>query len=200
MAPGVVLISSATPALPAARACRPFHRHAEAYLALPLRIRLGQEIGPDVRRAAPIRPVDDDNRRVGKRDAGVQFLHRLVIPSRDLAKEDVGEDWPRKSHRLIETRKVVRRNNGPEDEGDVQDVAVSLGDRCCLRFVERGIGAGEVKHTRGQPLHAHRRADRFVVDLLAFRLLIFIHPPTHDWLNEGGSGPIQLWPHMVAAA
>src|SRR5205807_9264622 len=91
----------------AAQTDRPLDRRPAPDLLLPLVAHLGEIVREDIGRAAPVRPVHDDDRVPRQGHPGVGGLDSRRIPLLDLPEEDVGQDVRREAQRRV-ARQVVR--------------------------------------------------------------------------------------------
>src|SRR5439155_9647950 len=96
--------------LKCAGAGRPLGLGALTDFFLPLRAYLAEVIGKDVTRATGVRTVPDGDGQIGQVDALVDLGQGRVVPLRDFAEVDIGEDLSGKLERLVKVE-VVKRDD-----------------------------------------------------------------------------------------
>jgi hypothetical protein len=132
--------------------------------------------------------MDDGDFVGGQFHAGIDRRDRGIVPLRDLAEVDVGEDGAAETERLRHAGHVVNRNDAAEDCGEVEDGA---GRSLQMRIGHRSVGGAEEHRLRGELLDPATGSDRLVVDAdVRMRLLILVEPLRVDRIGEGGAGSV----------
>ena len=89
--------------------------------------------------------MNDDDRLVGQVDSRICLGERGIIPRRNLAQENIGEQLRRKFQLFGDTGNVVRRNVGAEDGRNVQDLGFGLSQ---LLVGHWAIGGAKINRAR----------------------------------------------------
>src|SRR5262249_40011884 len=144
-----------------ADALREVDARRAADLALPVAADRGEVVREVVRGARSVAAVD--GRDVGGRevDARVDLRDRRVVPLRDLAEVDVGDDRPGQLQVVRDAGKVVHDRGGRQHPRDL-DTALAGRE---LVGRERRVTRAEVDRARRDRRDAGARPDGAVVDL-----------------------------------
>src|SRR3989442_1413376 len=165
----------------------PVHGGSAADLLVPLLADLREVIDPDVRGAAAIGPVHHQDRLVRQRDARVHRGDLRVVPLRDPAQEDVGQDV-RCEAELRVAWQVVRRHDGAEDRRDMQEVA---GRPSELVVGHRAVGRAEVHGACGDLPDPAAATDGLIVEAgTLIDLRVLVEPLRVDRIREGRAGAV----------
>src|SRR5205085_3663768 len=153
-------------------------------------------LSEDCGRAATVGTMYDSDVVGGKLDAGIVSADLRIVPLRDLAEENVGEHFGRKTQRLIQRRQVVSNDDRAQDSRNVENLARR---GLQILILHRRIGSAEVNRLLPELLDAATRSDRLVVDLHArVELAVLTQPFLIKRVREGGAGALQT--HRAAAA
>ena len=156
--------------------------HTRAYSRLPLRTRLAQVVGEGVGRAAAVQAEDGVYFLVGQLPAGVHGGDARVVPARQLAEVDIGDEFARQPQ-VVHALKVV----GYLHRADAHRHYKSL----CGQAVEllaggRHVDADEVGLQVAQALQPLAGADASVGDGHAVPLPVRLERLVVERQGEGG--------------
>ncbi len=166
----------------AADADRPVDRGGHADRLLVVGRDLGKIIAPDVARARTVAAVHDGDVLARKVDAGIDGLDGRVVPLRDLAEEDIGEDLAGEAEVAAHAGNVVDGDDAAQDGREVRDAEAGRRD---LLVGHRAVGGAEEDRTGAELADAAARADGLIVDLhVRVQLVVVAEPLRIDRVGE----------------
>src|SRR6267378_472734 len=162
----------------AAESNGPVHRGALANFVLPVRADFGKIVGPDIRRAAAIRTVNDNDVVRGEVHTLVGIGDDRVIPFGNASQKDADERLGGEIKGSGYSWNVVSRNHGSKHRGEMQNGrAVLVFVSFQLIVIHRAIRGTEIDRSFSHLLDSCARADRLIIYLsCAIRLVIFVEP------------------------
>src|SRR5262249_3934714 len=139
----------------------PVHGLSVTDRRLPICADLAQIVREDERRARSVRSVSDVDSAVRKSCSGIESADLLIVPIRNLAEKDVGNEWAGEVQSRSQARNVVGDALRADHDGNVKNW--SAGGRHLGRIHGR-VASREVNRLVDERGNATARADGLIVN------------------------------------